>query len=280
MTEIARTGEQPVGTLRAELDEVRRRVAVSDEEIDLLQVEAARNKRKWYREPSVLVATFALIISIFTFVVGQVNINSERQIEDRNQLTALLAQLPTALAENWERPNTVASDLVQLVAGSAAELIGKLPPEDSTAIEKMVVAGALIEGNNMLLAQRLATAAEQQSPRGTEKAAAAVVIGRISFLTADFVGGRAAYRRAISLIQLPEAELDSPIARDFQKFNILWYWVSDELSFSKSCHDATERLLEMNETLNRLPSDRIGPQKTSLDAHTKMVTAVCPIASR
>lgn len=284
MTEITRKGEQSVGslgTLRAELDEVRRRVAVSDEEIDLLQVEAARNKRKWYREPSVLVATFALVISICTFVVGQVNIKSERQIEYRNQLTALLAQLPTALTENWEKPNTVANDLVQLVAGSAAELIGKLHPEASTATEKMVVASALFwSGGDMSLAKRLATAAEQQSIRAREKAAGAAVIGQISFLAGDFAGGRAAYRRAISLVQSPEAEVDSPVLRDIHKFNILSSWVSDEFSYTKSCSDATERLLEMKETLNRLPSDRTVAQKTSLDDLTKMVTAVCPIAGQ
>jgi hypothetical protein len=56
MTELTGEDEQPVGSpdaLRAELDELRRRVAVNDEEINFLQVEAAGTKRKWYREPSV-----------------------------------------------------------------------------------------------------------------------------------------------------------------------------------------------------------------------------------
>jgi hypothetical protein len=117
MMELTGEAEQPGGSLdalRAEHNELRRRMAVSDKAIDLLQVEAVRNKRKWYREPSVLVATLALVVSVGTFVVGQVNVLSDRQIQDRNQLSTLIEQLPTAMAQNREKPGSVANDLLLL----------------------------------------------------------------------------------------------------------------------------------------------------------------------
>jgi len=103
MTELTGGDKQPVASpdaLRAELDELRRRVAVNDEEINLLRVKAAGNKRKWYRDPSVLVATLALAVSVATFILGQVNVISDRQIQDRNRLSALIEQLPTADAQS------------------------------------------------------------------------------------------------------------------------------------------------------------------------------------
>jgi hypothetical protein len=51
------------------------------EKINLLQIEAADNKRRWYHQPSVLVAALALVVSVGTLVVGQVNVISDRQIE-------------------------------------------------------------------------------------------------------------------------------------------------------------------------------------------------------
>lgn len=74
MTELMEEAEPPSGSLavlRAELDDLRRRVAVSDQQINLLQVEAAASKRPWYREPSVLVSTLALTVSVGTFIAGQ-----------------------------------------------------------------------------------------------------------------------------------------------------------------------------------------------------------------
>ncbi len=198
---------ESLDALRAELDELRRRVAVSDEEIDLLQVETAKNTRKWYREPSVLVAALALAVSVGAFVVGQVNIISDRQIQDRNRLSALIEQLPAAFAQTREQPDAPA-DLF-LVVGSAADLIDKLGPEASTASEKIAVAQALVGGFDLPRAKQLATAAEQQSINLREKIAADGIIANINFQIGDVEGGRDAYRRMISLVQTPQNELDS-----------------------------------------------------------------------
>lgn len=73
----------PLDALRAEIDELRRRVAVSDDEIDMLQVEAATPERRWYREPGVLVSAFAIVV---TFGFGQANITSDREIAERTRL--------------------------------------------------------------------------------------------------------------------------------------------------------------------------------------------------
>jgi hypothetical protein len=85
VTELTKETEPPdnsLTVLRAELDELRRRVGLIVAEIDLLQVEAAASKRQVVSGASVLVAALALVVSVGTFVVGQVNVIADRQIQD------------------------------------------------------------------------------------------------------------------------------------------------------------------------------------------------------
>jgi hypothetical protein len=282
MTESTEKIEQLVGSLdalRAELDELRRRVAVSDEKMDLLPVEAAGNKRKWYREPSVLVAALALAISVGTFIVGQVNVVSDRQIQDRNRLSALIEQLPSAFAEL--QANSVAStDLVLLVAGSAAALIDKLGPEASTVYEKIEVAGGLVAGADLPSARRLATAAAQQSTNLREKSLADHLIANINFQSGDVAGGREAYRRIITRIQTPQNEPDPPLVRDLLTVNMELLWANDEYFLARSCSGATEQLDKVRQILNRVSPDRVTVQTTNLSNLDKTVATGCPPAVR
>jgi hypothetical protein len=242
----------PVDALQADVEELGRRVAISDEEIDLLQVEVAKNKRKWYGEPSVLVATLALAVSIAALVVGQVNIISEGEIQDRNRLSALIQELPTAIIQEQEKPS--ANDLVLLIAGSAAALIDRLDPESSTADEKIMVAVALAEGSasDLPAAMRLATAAEYQTANVREKAAADRMIAHIHFLNSDAVSGRQVYQRAINLLQKPQNGLDSSLLRDLGTISYELFWASDEFALAKSCPDATEHVRRANQILDRV----------------------------
>lgn len=283
MTELPGEVEHLGGSLdalRAEHDELRRRVAVSDEAIALLQVEAAKNKRKWNREPSVLVATLALVVSVGTFVVGQVNLITDRRIEDRNQLSTLTDQLPTAIAQNQEKPNSAANDLLLLLANNAAALIDKLGPEASTAPEKLEVVGALVASGNLRAAKRLATMAEEQSTDESATAAADRIIADVDFQIGEVAAGRDMLRRIINLLQKPQNELDSPLLRDLGTFNTEVFWAGDEFSFAKSCPDATEQLKNAKQALDRLPPDRTVSQKTYLGNMTNIVTAGCPTAAR
>lgn len=283
MTEIPEEAERPVGSLdalRAELGELRRRVAISDEEIDLLQVEAAGNKRKWYREPSVLVAALALAVSVVTFVVGQVNVTSDRQIQDRNRLYALIEQLPTAQAQLREKPGS-STALVVLIADSAAALLDKLGPEASTAPEKIEVAFDLVSvGSDLPSAKRLAIEAEQQATNVLEKTAAARIIANIDFQTGDAASGRTVYQRIIRLLQTPQKELDAPLLRDYQIFYFELYWATDEFSLAKNCQGATEQLKDAKQVLNRQPPDRVGALTTALNNTANVVATGCPTGVR
>lgn len=275
----ARPPAGPLDALRPELNELWRRVMVSNQEIDLLQVEAAKNKRKWYHEPSVLVAAFALAVSVSTFVVGQVNVVSDRQIQDRNRLSALIEQIPGALAQAREKPG-FSGDLVFLIAGSAAALIDKLGPEASTALEKIEVAVALVEVADLPRAKQLAIAAEQQSTNVREKIAADRIIANINFQIGDAESGREIYQEIINLLQTPQDELDSSLLRDLRKFDIELLWASDEFSLAKNCWGAIEHLDNAKQALDRLPADRVLVQRTNLDNMAKVVTAGCSPGSR
>jgi hypothetical protein len=277
MTEIAAEGQQSIGpldALRAELDHLRQRVAISDEEIDLLQLEAARNSRKWYREGSVLVAVLALIVSMGTLVVGQINIATDRQIQDRDRLSALIEQLPAALAQAREKPSSPA-DLVFLVAGGAADLIDKLGLEMSTASEKIEVATALVVAFDLPRAKRLATDAERQSTNAREKILANQIIANINFQIGDFVGGRDVYRRVVGLLQTPQNELDSSLLRDYQMVHVELTWAGDELSLARNCQEAMKHTKNAKQALDRQPQDRVDPLRMSWENSTKTITAGC-----
>jgi hypothetical protein len=283
MTKAPEEVERPAGSLdalRAELDELRQRVVTSDEEIDLLQVDAARNKRKWYRDPSVLVAALALAASVVTFVVGQVNVTSDRQIQDRNRLYALIEQLPPAEVQLQEKPGSSPA-LVVLIADSAAALLDKLGPEASTAPEKIEVAFDLVSvGSDLPSAKRLAIEAEQQTTNTLEKIAAARIIANIDFQAGDAASGRTTYQRIVRLIQTPQKELDAPLLRDNQAFYIELSWATDEFSLAKNCQGAAEQLENAKQALNRQPPERIAGQTTALNNVANMVATRCPTGVR
>jgi len=164
-----------------------------------------------------------------------------------------------------------------VVASNAAILIDKLGPEASTAPEKLEVALALMKAADLPGAKRLATEAEQQSTNALGKVYADRIIANIDFQIGDAAGGRALYRRMISLLQTPQNKLDSPSLRDLQTVNIELYWVGDELSTTKSCQVATEQLRNVRQILDRLPPAQIGAQTATLMNNTaKIMTASCP----
>jgi hypothetical protein len=291
MTEIREAAEQPGGSLdavraeydelRAEYGELRRQVAVNDQEIDLLQVEAAKYKRVWYRDPTVLVATFALVVSVSTFLVGQFNVNSDRRIEDRNRLSALIEQLPTARQQATQPGAFI--DLMYLVAENALTLIDRLGPEASTAADKIEVAFALETGDDSDLpsAKRLAITAEQQSNLVREKVAAELIIVHVDFLGNDAAGGRDAYRRALRLNQTPLPELDSLVLRTGTMISIELRWIADELFGANSCAKASEQLKNAMQLIGKIPPNRVNPVlRTGLDNSAKTVTEQCPTTVR
>lgn len=286
MSKISEKADQPpdgsLDALRAELGELRRRVVVSDGEIDALQVQAA-SKRRWYRDPSVLVATLALVVSISTFAVGQVNIISDRRIQDRTHLSSLLAQLPAAETAQYQNPVSVSNDLLLLIASTAATLIEKLGPEESTASEKSEVAYALNLAGDLPTAKQLAAVADQQATNVREKDAAERIIANIDFETGDFVGGRDTYRRIVRLLLSPQTKIDSPALRTVWAVSTEAAWVNDEISFSNTCQNATEQLNNATRALDQLqPQDLVGIAglRKYLDAATNRVIAKCPTAKR
>jgi hypothetical protein len=97
-----------------------------------------------------------------------------------------------------------------VVASNTAILIDKLGPEASTAPEKLEVALALMKAADLPGAKRLATEAEQQSTNALGKVYADHIIANIDFQIGDAAGGRALYRRMISLLQTPRTNWTLP----------------------------------------------------------------------
>jgi hypothetical protein len=218
------------------------------------------------------------VVSVGTIFFNQRNVTADRQIQDRNRLSALIEQLPIAQAQSQATP--AFTDLVSLVAGSAATLMDKLGPGASTANEKSEVAQALVVGSGDLAsAKRLLTEADQQSTTLVGKVIADHFIAEIDFDVGDEADGRAVYRPLVSLLRTPQKELDSPLLRGIETVNIELFWINDELTLAKNCQSATDQLKNAEQTLAQLPPDRVGPQTTNVNNAAKFLTTHCPLRS-
>jgi hypothetical protein len=234
----------PLDALRAELDELRRRVAVNDEEIDVLQVEAATPKRKWYRQPSVLVSTLA------------------RRRHGHVQLRS---------GQHQCRPRDRGAGPPVGTDPAAAAGVGAVSGESGCIGRPR----ALVVGFDLPTAKRLATAAEGQSTSLLQKVGASKLIANIDFQSSDAAGGRVAYQRAVDLLRTPEQEVP-PLIRDQQTVFAEIVWASDEFSFARNCQGARDHQAKAGQAYDRLPPDRVGGLTPSLDNLDRVLAAGCP----
>jgi hypothetical protein len=248
----------PVEELRTELAALRRTLTVRGEEIDMLQVESARQHRRWHRDPTVLTAVLAVAISVLSTLLSQYDLASDRDIQARARLSSLIQQLPEAQQQLAASQNP-AVDSLRLIAGDAAELMDET---ESSSFEKMEVAQVLIGTGDLGDALELVSKGIEQATRVSEKVFGHRLAAQINFQIGDTPGGRAAYQQALDLLSRPSARADAPSFRAFTSAMIEMTWAQ------------SERANKLVVGLPPLPNP--GPTSTYAQAVKTLIDGHCP----
>lgn len=260
----------PVVELRAELARLRRQQEVNDEEIDLLQVEAARHHRKWHQDPTVLTAAVAVVISLASTLLGQYNLSSDREVQARSRLTALVQQVPQ-VQEKVAKDGASTEGLL-LIAGDAAELMEEV---ESSSFEKLSVAQGLLSAGEIGRAAELVEQAAAQATGLLEKVYANRFLAQVRFLTGDREGGRSAYRQALELLQQPAARSDSPLVRAFTAAYTELLWAQAEFG-AGDCLAARDHLGNADRGFAALGTPLVGDLQAAAERTRTAIFQKCP----
>jgi hypothetical protein len=262
--------QSPIETLRADLAELERRLMVNDHEIDVLQVAAARRERKWFRDPTILTAVVAVVISLLSIAITQVNLRTDRQIQERSRLTALIQQLPAAQQQLAEKPGS-STEALALAAGDAAALMATV---ESSSFEKIEVAQALFFAGELGKAQELAQRGLAEAGSLLERVYASRMIAQVRYQAGDPVGGGAAYERTLDLLRQPETPVDSLVLRTYQTGVTEVMWAESEMRFG-ACGSAIGHMDKAKGQFAALRLQVIGVLQTTME-NVQKATEQCP----
>jgi tetratricopeptide (TPR) repeat protein len=241
--------EPPSRTLRQELDDLRRRVELSDQEIDVLQVDVARHEvvtsTPWYRDPRILVAYIALLFSFGTTVVSYVRLDQDKQHEARTELTGYiqrLEDLPRVAAENRLQYGDAGSSALsgyitaeaELIANQARAVIAVIPNQVST-VEYVTVGYAFQTTGNFEQASEMYQAALKAGTMPQDKVMAYRALANIRFVLDDPVGGRAYFTQARTIYTLDKDAPAIVVATEDEQTEL--QWALDEITLG-NCTEA------------------------------------------
>lgn len=238
--------------LHAELADLRRRVEQNDEEIDAIQITAARGRGiPWYREPAVMISVLSLALAFGTTVFSSLRLDEDRRHEARRELSGFierLANIPRQQAEILaDHPGTEGSNLVaQLntelfsVANQARIVIRSIPGEVST-VEYMAVGFAYQTLGSLDDADELYQQAFVRATNPAERIYALRSLAAVRFLERDFEAAYELLRRALAMHAEDRDTAAIIIAND--DASTLLFWASYEM-VAGNCAAAAERLAE------------------------------------
>lgn len=232
MTKLQADGEREssaspdIARLERELADVRELLSKRGREIGSIREDAAADKKPFYRQPAIIVASLALVASVIatalTFVTSQSGLSltrADQLNQQRAQLTSLIQTIAVWVngldggngpQPNSSQPNSSRSNSSETgVDGGrpnldeASYLISQLQgtPVQSTPFEKVELAYGYDYANEPKMGLPLAMQAEQELENSTDawlKSYAARWVAINQFESGDPVAGRAAYARSIA----------------------------------------------------------------------------------
>jgi len=205
----------------AELDELRRRVQQNDDEIDALQIAAARGEERaslaWYREPGLIISIVALLFSFGTTVVSYARLDQEREHAVRTELTGYmqrLGELPRLATEVRLQYGDVGSSELLGFVNAETELIANqaraamlLIPNQVATLEYVTVGYAFQTTGAFSQAEELYRLATAVADGPLDRVTAYRSLAGISFLLHDYATGRDFYGQARDIYL---KEVDAP----------------------------------------------------------------------
>ena len=256
--------------LLAELDDLRRRVQQNDDEIDALQIAAARGEVRaslpWYREPGLIISIVALLFSFGTTVVTYTRLDQEREHAVRTELTGYmqrLGELPRMAAEvRLQYGAAGSSDLLgfvnaetELIANQARAAMLIIPNQVST-LEYATVGYAFQTTGAFAQGQELYQHALNVARSPLDRVTALRSLAGIEYLLRDFAAGRDYYGQAREVysdeVGAPELVVASVNAQTELQ------WAAAELSAGECAEatvhaDAADALVAAESLVNFVP---------------------------
>jgi hypothetical protein len=196
--------------LRAELDELRRRVQQNDDEIDAIQISAAQaraeRRTRWFRDPALLVSFVSLLLAFGTTVLSSMRLDADQRHQARTELTGYiqrLADIPRRQAEIIQQhPGAEANNLLselnaeqQSIAYQARNLILAIPDQVAT-VEYMAVGYSLQTSGALSDAEALYTEGLRRAASPSDKVYALRSLAYVRYLVRDYDRGRELYQQA------------------------------------------------------------------------------------
>jgi hypothetical protein len=261
--------------MRSEMEELRRELRQNDQEIEALQLTAAREEershRPWYREGSLVIAMLALLFSFGTTVVSYARLDQEGLHEARNELTGYLqrlGELPRLAAElqlnHGEAASAGASGFfnaeMELIANQALAVMNRIPDQVTTT--EYLTVGSTFSGTGALAqADELFERGLQVAKTPIERITALRFRADLRYLMDDVEGGRELYREARGVFGQNPIEAPALVAQIDGFTEIRWAGV--ELNI-RECDEARRHADEAERITAEYPLAVLTPLLTQL----------------
>lgn len=248
-------------------------------EVDSLQVEFAKLRKKWYQEPSTWISIFAVIVSVFVFFVTVLDLRFEQQ-KQLNTVIQQLSEIREKIVENQaEYGDKAPTPSVALRQPLIEEAIKLDDLVGANSFQRMIIAEALNETNQPDRAERIAEKAEKAEPEASnrlEKILAAQVHAVAYFNQGKPKEGRLAYSRALKAVEI-EVPADSVdiFTKALYKLDTEQLWISSELRID-NCPGAKERLLKLESYGKDFPKSQAGEFKKRMELARENLAKNCP----
>ena len=265
------------GTLQHQVDSLR-------QQVEAIEVNLLKSRQPWYRTPSVIISTMALLFSFGTTYVSYERTKQQDIHDARAELRTLILRLSALPRENTElfqkygnNPQALAnlSSALNaenaLIAKQAAEVIERIPSHVSSteyyAVGYALGNSGLLDRSLKVLSRAVATSSDVNDEIGALRQYAATL-----FSAGNPEGGPEHYRKALAIFTKYPSNNHSYIESTHALTEI--YWAQMEI-LQRQCSYAGLHLQEAKKHIEALPPLAFAAQLTGQLADAQKQVGGC-----
>jgi tetratricopeptide (TPR) repeat protein len=238
---------EPIDGLRAEFTALREEVRQSKREFDELQLQAAKARQPWYRDPTKMVSVAAFLLSLISAVMGGYRRHQEDIHNARTELTDVIQRLSAIQREQTRMPEERGEEVsasftyeLMLLTHHAEDVMRRIPGHVTT-LEYLLVANSLRDMNDFRRARELYGRAREVAKTYEEEARALRSQALQAFEENDEEAGRRLFQESIDIGHSKYAgELAANV--QFSEMGAYIRWSQAELYYAHNCEEARKRV--------------------------------------
>jgi tetratricopeptide (TPR) repeat protein len=251
--------------LRAEVDQLKRRVQQNDDELDAMQIAAARGRAKWYREPAVLISVLSLVLAFGSTLVSTIRLDEDRRHQARAEVTNFISRLAEVSKQQVDLANSGspnATNVISLLNGELLSIANQARTVMAT-IPNEIVTGEYVAVGYTFQTQGQFEAADdlyrqglQRSSNPSDQIYALRSLGQVRFLAGDVASGRQLLQQALDVHKNDARTTALVIANEDATTHL--YWANNEL-MAGQCTEAGAHLAAIQQIVAGQPLVNLGP---------------------